>query len=142
MLVEQVKMILRNYRFAVVHFNVGLHGFGYTEDEYRCEFVKLVDVIKQSAPDAKLLWATSTPMRRVENLQELRSDNERVKARNKIVLELAAQAGIPVDDIYSLVENHPEYWANDGIHFKPEGQVTEGKQVAEAILKALTEQPR
>lgn len=136
-LAAQIKTLLTNYKFAVIHFNVGLHGFDYSEDDYRKEFPKLVAMIKDAAPDARLIWATSTPMRKKENLHEFTDDNARVKARNQIVVELAAQAGIPVNDLYAVVENHPEFWAGDGVHFKGEGQAAQAQLVTKAVLDAL-----
>lgn len=136
-LLNQVKSFLTTYKFAVIHFNNGLHGFDYTEGEYQKQFSELLKIIKQSAPDAKLIWATSTPARNAKNLQQLAPINDRVKARNKIVVNLAAKEGITVNDLYSLVENHPEYWGGDGLHFKPEGVAVEGKQVAKCVLNAL-----
>jgi lysophospholipase L1-like esterase len=72
------------------------------------------------------------------NLGEFHPNNERVKIRNKIVVDLAAKEGIPVDDLYRLVENHQEYWGNDGVHFNAKGQAVEAKQVAKAVLDSLT----
>jgi hypothetical protein len=136
-LADQIKLLLTNYKFAVVHFNNGLHGFDYTEEDYGKDIPKILELIKQNAPQAKLIWATSTPMRKKENLQELRDDNSRVIARNKIVVELAAQQKIPVDDLYSVVVDHPEFWGGDGIHFQGAGQSAEAKQVAQTILEIL-----
>ncbi len=136
-LAEQIKMVLSSYKFAVVHFNVGIHGFGYSEEEYRRDFPRLVELIRQTAPEAKLIWATSTPIRNPKDLQRLQGGNERIKARNRIVVDLAGRAGIPVDDLYALVENHPEYWSSDGIHFQPEGRAVQAKQVARMVLEAL-----
>ncbi len=56
---------------------------------------------------------------------------------NKIVIALAAQEGVPVDDLYQLVENHPEYSAGDGVHYNAKGQTVEAAQVAQAIMDAL-----
>ena len=137
-LADQVRLLLNSYKFAVIHFNVGLHGWDYSEEEYRREFPKLLEVIRRNAPGAKLVWATSTPMRQAApNLREFHPNNQRVKARNKIVAELAAREGIPVDDLYSLVENHREYWSDDGVHYKPEGQAVEARQVARSILDVI-----
>jgi len=133
----QVKSFLTAYKFKVIHFNNGLHGFGYTEAEYQKQFPELLKIIKESAPDAKLIWATSTPMRDKKNLKQFAPLNDRVKARNQIVVDLAAKEGITVNDLYSLVENHPEYWKGDGVHFKPEGAAVEAKQVAKFVLDAL-----
>jgi hypothetical protein len=138
-LTEQVRLLLKSYKFAAIHLNVGLHGWDCTEEEYRREFPKLLTTIREAAPGAKLIWATSTPMRRVApNLREFHPNNERVKARNKIVADLAARQGIPVDDLYGLVENHAEYWADDGVHYRPEGQAVQARQVAKSILNLLT----
>jgi hypothetical protein len=136
-LAAQIKMLLDNYKFAVVHFNVGLHGFGYSEEEYRQEFLKLVELMRKVAPQAKFIWATSTPLRNSGKLEEFQDGNERVKERNKIVRELAAKAKIPVDDLYPLVEKHPEYWSSDGVHFKSEGKTVQAKQVAKIILDTM-----
>jgi hypothetical protein len=137
-LLDQVKLLLSNYKFAVIHFNNGLHGFAYTDEEYQNDIPKLLAIIKQTSPDAKVIWATSTPMRDAPaNLEKLHPENGVVLARNKIVTNVAAKEGIPVNDLYSLVVDHPEYWSTDGVHFKPEGQAVEAKQVAKSILDAL-----
>lgn len=135
---NQVKWFLTTYKFAVIHFNNGLHGFDYTEAEYQKQFPELLKIIKESAPDAKLIWANSTPVRDAKDHQKFDPVNARVKVRNKIVAELAAKEGITVNDLYSLVENHPEYWNDgDGYHYKPAGIAVEAKQVAKFVSDAL-----
>jgi hypothetical protein len=138
-LLEQMKYILGNYKFAVIHFNNGLHGLaGFTEEAYQQDIPKLLKLIEENAPGAKLIWATSTPMRKpAPHLEEFHATNERVKARNRIVVRVASEKGIPVDDLYGLVESHPEYWMADGVHFQPAGQAVEAKQVARTILDVL-----
>lgn len=137
-LLDQVKMLVSNYKFAVIHFNNGLHGFAYTDEEYQQDIPKLLALFKQYAPDAKIVWATSTPMREpAPNLDKIHAENHVVTARNKIVTAMAAKEGIPVDDLYSLVKDHQEYWSNDGTHFNGEGQAVEAKQVAKYVLEAL-----
>ena len=139
-LLDQVKLLLSNYDFAVIHFNNGLHGFDYTEEEYRADIPEFLEVVKKFAPNAKLIWATSTPMRMPSpNLQEIDPKTERVVARNEIVVDAAEKERIPVDDLYNLVKDHSEYWSNDGVHFKPEGQAVQAKQVAEYVQNALAE---
>jgi hypothetical protein len=137
-LLDQVQFMLKNYKFAAVHFNNGLHGYAYTDEEYANDIPKLLAIVKKHAPDAKLIWATTTPQReKAPNLDKLHAENHIVTTRNKIVTAVAAKDGIPVNDLYSLVVDHPEYWGDDGVHFKPEGQAVEAKQVAKCILDAL-----
>ena len=98
-LADQIRLLLKNYKFAVVHFNNGLHGFDYTEEDYQRDFPKLLEVIRQNAPDAKLIWANSTPMRNRENLQEFDKVNDRVKARNKKCALRARQPQSSINDL-------------------------------------------
>jgi hypothetical protein len=137
-LLDQVKFLVTNYKFAAIHFNNGLHGYGYSDAEYAGDIPKLLKIIRQHSPGTKLIWATTTPQRKpAPKVSELHEENRIVLARNKIVVRVAAREAIPVDDLYSLVENHPEYWGGDGVHFNPEGQAVLAKQVAKTILDAL-----
>lgn len=137
-LLDQVKMLVSNYKFAVIHFNNGLHGMDYTDEEYAKAIPKLLAIFKQCAPEAKLVWATSTPMREpAPNLDKFHAENKIVIARNEIVRAIAAKEGILVDDLYPLVENHPEFWSNDGTHYNADGQAVEAKQVAKCVLDVL-----
>ncbi len=136
-LLAEVALVLQQYRFDVVHFNNGLHGWGYTEEQYKTHFPELLSTIKKYAPGAKLVWATITPMRNRDNLAEVSPQTERIKQRNQIALEQITQAGIPVNDLFSLVDGHPEYYRPDGVHFNDQGIQVEAAQVAEHLLKQL-----
>jgi hypothetical protein len=60
---DDLKLMLTQYKFSVIHFNNGLQGWGYTEDQYRDGLSKTVVAVKEDAGDAKLIWATTTPVR-------------------------------------------------------------------------------
>ena len=51
--------MLGQAKFDAVHFNNGLHGWGYTEDESAKALPDLVATIRMGAPGAKLIWAPS-----------------------------------------------------------------------------------
>ena len=134
---DEIKLAVSQYKYAIIHFNNGLHGWGYTEGEYAENLDKLAQLLKSSQPNAKLIWASSTPMRSGPPLFEgIQANNERVKARNKIAADLMARENIPVDDLYSLMEPHHNLLA-DGIHYKPEGSALLVEQVTKSILKYL-----
>jgi hypothetical protein len=142
-LLDQVGMTLNHYRFDVIHFNIGLHGMGYTEAEYRAHFPELVRLIKRKAPGAKLIWATTTPHRMAApDTNRFHANNERVKGRNQLASELIASLGIATDDLYGLVEKHPEYWSADGVHFDAQGREVEAAHVAANIMPLLPPKPR
>ena len=58
---DEVQLLLKQYRFAVIHFNNGLHGFGYTEDQCRSGLAGLLEFLEKHSSNAKLIWATTTP---------------------------------------------------------------------------------
>ena len=126
---DEVPLLLKQYRFAVVHFNNALHGWGYTEDPYRDGLLRLMATFKEQAAGAKLIWATTTPVRDQGNLQQNSQRTERVKARNQIAAEIMQQRGIPTDDLYGLVEAHPEFFSGDGVHYNTKGREVGGPWV-------------
>lgn len=132
-LLAEVALVLDQCRFDVVHFNNGLHGWGYSEEEYQKCFPQLVATIRKHAPKAKLIWATITPTRVAGNVAQVAEGTKRVKARNKIAADYVAKEGIPVDDLYALVENHPEYASKDGVHFNRQGIEVQAEQVAKHV---------
>jgi len=136
-LLQEVALVLGQCRFDVVHFNNGLHGFGYSEEEYRQHFPKLLATIRKHAPKAKLIWATITPVRQSGKLDVIAENTKRVQARNKLADELLKKEGIAVNDLYDLVKDHPEYWSNDGVHFNGKGVAVQAEQVAKRVLESL-----
>ncbi len=138
-LLDEVATVLKQYRFDVVHFNNGMHGWGYTEAQYARAFPKLIAIIRKGAPKAKLIWATTTPVREGEELR-IAPKTERVKARNQIAAAIVTKERIPVNDLFGLVIDHAEFSNPDGVHASPTGVSAQADQVARAIevqLQAL-----
>jgi hypothetical protein len=136
-LLAEVALVLGQCRFDVVHFNNGLHGWGYSESDYREHFPELIAAIRKHAPKAKLIWATTTPVRTAKDLSVVADNTKRVQARNKIAQEIVSKERILVDDLYGLVKDHPEYWSADGVHFNAKGVAVEAEQVAKRVLESL-----
>ena len=113
----EVSLILSENHFDVIHFNNGLHGWDYTEEEYRRGFPVLLDLLKKESHGAKLIWATTTPVGKAPRPKKSARATGAVRARNKIAAEFVAKENIPVDDLFSLVEKHAEYFSGDGVHF-------------------------
>jgi lysophospholipase L1-like esterase len=136
-LLAEVALVLGQCRFDVVHFNNGLHGWGYSEDEYQKHFPELLAAIRKHAPQAKLIWATITPMRQAGKLDVIAEGTKRVQARNKIAQDIVAHEKLAVNDLYGLVKDHPEYWSPDGVHFNAQGIGAQVEQVTKRITEAL-----
>ena len=141
-MLKQLDMVLSTGQFAVIHFNNGMHGWQHTEAEYAAAFPQYLAAIQRGAPGAKLIWASTTPLKVSPVKPKLgEASDERVAARNAIAREQVVAAGLAVDDLHAAVAGHPEYHS-DNVHFNPQGIAVEGAQVAAAVEKALASQKR
>jgi lysophospholipase L1-like esterase len=134
-LLAEVALVLGQYHFDAIHFNNGMHGWGYTEEEYARAFPDLVDTLRKGAKGARLIWATTTPVREPNNLEQMSPRTERVRARNSAAAAVAARERIPVDDLFGLVKDHPEYYSKDGVRFNAQGVSAQAAQVAQQIME-------
>lgn len=121
-------------KFALVHFNNGMHGWGYSEAEYAAGLPAMVAALRGGAPDAKLIWASTTPV--LKDQPSPGATNARIDARNRSAAALMARDSIPVDDQHGLMLRHADLHSGD-VHFKPEGSAVQAAQAAEMIRTAL-----
>ena len=135
---EQVALILREQTFDAIHFNNGLHGEGYTEVEYAAALPKLLTTLRRFAPHSRLMWASSTDVRTEGRLDQFDAFNDRVLRRNAIAAEICARKSIPIDDLYVVVQGHPEFHVKDGVHFTEAGIAAEADQVAAKVRELLS----
>ena len=129
----QLAMLLAEAKFDVVHCNIGMHGWAYSEDEYRQYLPELLAAIRKGAPGAKLVWASTTPVRKDKAPGP---SNERIDARNRIAREFFEKRGIPVDDLHAVMADHADLHSDD-VHFKPEGSAMLAASVAASVEKLL-----
>jgi hypothetical protein len=124
---------MENVPFKVVHFNNGMHGWTYSEDEYKNAFPSLLHELHAIAPSASLIWATTTPVKAEKSPGPT---NARIDARNGIALTFIAKSGMPVDDQHQLMTQHTDQYQDD-VHFNPAGASIQAKQVAEFVRTIL-----
>jgi lysophospholipase L1-like esterase len=125
-------------QFAVVHFNNGMHGWAYSEAEYRAAFGGLIASVRGIAPKARLIWASTTPVRKdaAPDAEKPGATNARVDTRNAIAEAAVKAAGIPIDDQHGLMMGHGDLHSDD-VHFNDAGAALEGKQAAGLIWGLL-----
>lgn len=134
----ELGLMIRRYKFDVIHINNGLHGWGYTEDQYRAGLEALVAFLQKESPASKIVWCLTTPVRDSKDLTKPDADKlARVEARNAIAVEIMAKHKIPVDDLFSVVKDHDDFFSPDGVHFSEAGKEAEAKQVADTIRPLL-----
>ena len=138
-LLKQIEMVLSQYKFDVIHFNNGMHGWQHSEKEYEQAFPQSLKTIRKYAPNAKLVWANTTPLKVSPNLppdNNTQATDERIAARNAIALRFVQPKGIPVDDLNTPMRGHPELHS-DNVHFNDQGVALQATQVAANIEKQL-----
>lgn len=125
---------LEKVRFRVVHFNNGMHGWGYTEAQYGAAFPSFLHAVHSLAgKDGALVWASITP---VKSDAANGATNPRIQERNAIAEALIKHAGIELDDQYKLMQQHEDLY-QDSVHFNTTGAQIQGDQAAATIRSVL-----
>jgi lysophospholipase L1-like esterase len=138
-LLKEIETVLDGTKFDVIVFNNGMHGWQHSEAEYRKAFPKLIKAIRAHAPKAKLIWATTTPLRNGKDVTydtKAEYSDERIAARNAVGAELVAAQKIPTVDLNAAVRGHPEFHS-DNVHFNSQGSQILAAQVCAAVAKLL-----
>jgi hypothetical protein len=131
-------MKMEHASFRVVHFNNGMHGWGYTETQYKAAFPEFMTTVRKlTERGGTLIWASITPVRSDDSKA---ATNVRIEARNEIAGQIVRLAGIALDDQHSLMMKHRDLY-DDEIHFNSAGATIQGKQVAAMIKQALAHPP-
>ncbi len=136
-LLKQIELVLGSMKFDVIHFNNGMHGWQHSEAEYATAFPAFLETIQRNAPNAKLIWANTTPLKvSPADAKPDQATDARIAARNEIALKFTKAAGIPEDDLFSLAAGHPEFHS-DNVHFNKQGIELQAAQVADQIAQIL-----
>jgi hypothetical protein len=119
--------------FRVVHFNNGMHGWTYSEDQYSAAFPAFVARIRAVAPHAALIWATTTPVR-IDKTPG--PTNARIDERNKIADRYVQTSRIVTDDEHGLMTHESSTYLDD-VHFNQQGADIQGRKAAQSIRDLL-----
>lgn len=132
----ELTTILNRYEFKIIHVNNGLHGGDYSIDEYQKGLEDLRQIFSNYAPNAKIIWCMTTPVRNEENLDYLGPLNQDVILRNQTALKIMGENGFLINDLYIEMLGHPEYYQTDGFHFNQDGRTAQAELVSSFILKS------
>jgi hypothetical protein len=141
---ERLELQIREFasmegvRFSVVHFNNGMHGWGYDEEHYKAAFPGFIRVVRKLATrHGVLIWASTTPVKSDDGNGPT---NRRIDARNAIAASMLQSASILSDDQHALMMQHQDRHS-DSVHFDTHGAELEGDQAAALIKTALSFMP-
>jgi len=129
----QLEAVLNHNHFTVIHFNNGLHGVDYTDDEYRLGYEQALKTIQKKWPCARIVLALTTPLQSGSSRANL---NALVDSRNAIVHQLAEKYDAQVNDLHTISKDHPEYY-RDPYHYKSEAIRLQSQQVVQVVRDLL-----
>jgi lysophospholipase L1-like esterase len=132
---KELRYVLSEYKYEVIHFNNGLHGWHITDEDYKDGIAHLVALLKALSNDAKLIWATSTPITEAHDNNMLdEANNSIVIRRNMVAQEVINKEKIKINDLYNLVLGKGEIRRQDKYHYNEEGQMLQAKAVVDSII--------
>ena len=103
---QLVYNFMTDSKYALIHFNHGLHGIHLSKKSYKSRMNKLLSKIDK---DVKLILASSTIVYREGNKRLDGAWMKRVRERNAAVQEIAEEKGCTIDDLYTVSLNaNPE----------------------------------
>lgn len=136
--------ILAWQKYAVVHFNLGLHGWQkgrIPEGQYEPLTRQLVQDLRTGAPQATLIWATITPVTVKGEPEKLNPDIQpTIEEHNRMALEVMKSEGVEIDDLAGLMAKNLPLAAGDMFHWKPAGVALLTESVSKSIGAALEKQ--
>jgi hypothetical protein len=135
--------VLAKGPYDVIHFNMGLHGW----QEGRIKpgtFEPLtkgyVDAIKAKLPNARIIWASSTPVLLDGDVKKLDPViNGIILDHNRMAAKVMAGCGVPVNDFYALLADKLDLvrGGKDKFHWNGPANQILGDKCVEAVSKAL-----
>lgn len=136
---------LTNGPYAVIHINLGLHGFQngrIPPGQYEPLTRSIIEVIQQQCPKAQIIWATTTPI--IAKDKPIRIDpelNPIIVAQNEIAKMLMMEMRVHVDDLYAVATNQLDHAAGGGdqFHWQSSGYKVFGTAVANEISAVLSD---
>lgn len=128
---KELSLILEQYDYKVIQFNNGLHSMGDDRAAWETGLRAALDLLRDKAKGAKIIWATSTPLKDpalTKKAQEL----------NEIAGRVMKENNIPTNDLYALMDpmDRATYWV-DTYHYNATGRQMQAKQVVATVRDLL-----
>jgi len=133
-------------KVALVHFNSGHWDVGHWNEEdvslnsteiYGQNIRRIIDRLHYWFPNAKLIYATTTPMNpNGTNSPNFRTTQE-IEVYNAVGRAAAEECGVEINDLYAFTKDWSEKRYQDYCHYTQEGFERLGQQVASVLRSRL-----
>ncbi len=139
------------FNWDIIHFNVGLHDLKYainkkldkvngkrvnSIEQYEKKLRGIVTYLKQLAPKATLIFATTTPIPEGEPGRVVGDAAKYNFVALKVMKDFPE---VKINDLYNFTKaNHSLWWAAEGnVHYNKLGREAQGVEVARNIISHL-----
>lgn len=139
-LMERLIENITRREYAVIHFNIGLHGWQegrIPKGQYVPLMTKYVETIKKHAPEASIVWASTTPVTEMDVAQLNTEINPIIVARNKLAADVMNEKGVVINDLYGLLYDKLHLARLDRFHWNGEGYQLMADQIVNVVLNEL-----
>lgn len=134
---ESVKVVhFNNGHWDVAHWNNDPQSLN-TKESYCAMLRRIHARLREMYPNAKLIFATTTPMNPAGIQGENRRTTEEIIPYNAAATAVMRELGVPVNDLFALMQNAPARLYADHCHYTEEGFRMLGHQVAGVIRSYL-----
>jgi len=101
-------------KYDVVHLNNGLHSLGSDLGLWETKLVEALALVRRLQPKAKIVLATSTPLRTA-------GKTVRVRELNALLTKVAHRRNLAIDDLYALLDpvDRTTGWRDEYHHQAP-----------------------
>jgi lysophospholipase L1-like esterase/dienelactone hydrolase len=134
---------------VVVHFNCGLHDLKFSKksntfqvppDDYVKNLKTIAERLRKETPH--VVFATTTPIiddRHAARKADFDRFDKDVKACNERAVKVMLELGVPVDDLYRIVQDGgpAEMLGKDGTHYTPAGNERLADAVTDCVRRQL-----
>ena len=137
--------VLEQGPYDVVHANMGLHGWpvGRIKERTFEPLTKAyIEVIRKKLPKAKIIWASSTPVRTKGKAGELDPViDANILEQNRMSAKVMKEMNVPVNDFYSLLVGRLELAKADQFHWTAPAYRILAEAATRSICQALESKP-
>src|ERR1700722_15903922 len=120
---RQIEEVLAQGPYAVIHFNLGLHGWQkgrIPEGQYEPLSHAMVQAFQRNASKAVLIWASTTPVTKQDQPGELDPEiNPIIVEHNAMAAKVMKEEGLEIDDLNAVMMPHLDLARGDRFHWKP-----------------------
>ena len=154
---KKIDSYLGDTQWDIIHFNWGLwdiYGWRYYDEDRSPEaYAKRLDqlVTRMKKTDARLIWATTTPVCPGPEKSMLQRHNREVvitreqqELYREAALKVMKKHGVEINDLYTYILPDLKKFspAADNVHFSGSGCARLAKKVTATLEKAIEDLPR